>query len=320
MKPLVLVSPDKTNVPLDVTNSLFELAEIEYVKRPYDDRLQDAYAVLVGTEPINSDYLDLAPKLKLVARFGVGYDSVNVKECTLRGIVVTHTPNVLSGAVADHTWALILGFNRHIAYADRYSRNNWARREGRVPFGWDADGKTLGILGLGRIGVEVLKRAQGFPMNVIYHDIARNKKIEQEHNIEYVTFDQLLERSDILTIHTSLSDSTLGMINEYAFEKMKPNALIVNTSRGPVIDEKALIRALLDERIKGAALDVFENEPMNPENPLLKMDNVLLTPHIASATWETRKKMAECAVENIKDFLEGGRPPNIVPEQQGLKF
>lgn len=320
MKPLVLVSPDKTNVPLDVTNPLIELAKVEYVKRPYYDELKDAYAIIVGTEPINSEFLNRAPKLKLVARFGVGYDSVNVNECTLRDIMVTNTPNVLSGAVADHTWALILGFNRHIAHAHIYSRNDWARKEGNVPFGWDTEGKTLGILGLGRIGVEVLKRAQGFPVNVIYHDILRNERLEEEYNVEYVTFDHLLERSDILSINTALTESTHGLINENAFYKMKSSALVVNTSRGPVIDERALIKALQDNRIRGAALDVFEDEPISPDNPLLNMDNVLLTPHIASATWETRRSMAECAVKNVKTFLEGKSPPDLVPEQQGLSF
>jgi len=320
MKPKVLITTDQKNVPVDVSDSLKELADVEYVEKPYDDKLKDAYAVLVGTEPINVEYLEKAPKLKLVARFGVGYDSVDVAECTRRGIMVTHTPDVLSGAVADHMWALILGYNRHIPLADTYTRTRWAKREGYIPFGWDMEGKTLGILGLGRIGLEVLKRAKGFAVDVIYHDITRREDVEETYGVEYVSFDELLARSDILTLHVALTDKTRGIINEEAFSKMKPNAIIVNTSRGPVIDEKALIKALEDKKIAGAALDVFEEEPTPLDNPLLGFDNVVLSPHCASATWETRRKMAVRSVGNVKAFLMGERPPHIVPEQRGVIF
>jgi lactate dehydrogenase-like 2-hydroxyacid dehydrogenase len=320
MKPKVLISPDTNNVPIDVSDTLKELSDVEYVKRPYDEQLKEASAVLVGTEPIGAEYLDKAPNLKLVARFGVGYDSVDVAECTKRGITVTHTPEVLSGGVADHTWALILGYNRHIPLADTFTKTRWAKREGFIPFGRDTEGKTLGILGLGRIGIEVLKRAQGFPVNTIYYDVYRREDLEKEYGIEYVSFDELLARSDILTIHVALTDSTKGIINEEAFSKMKPTALIVNTSRGPVIDEKALIKALEEKKIAGAALDVFEKEPTPLDNPLLKFDNVVLSPHCASATWETRRKMAVRSVGNVKAFLEGMRPPHVVPEQRDVKF
>jgi glyoxylate reductase len=320
MKPKVLITPDTKNVPEDVSETLKELAEVEYVSGNYDDKLKEATAVLVGTGKINAEYLDKAPKLKLVARFGVGYDSVDVEECTRRGVIVTHTPDVLSSGVADHTWALILGFNRHIPLADTYTKTRWEKREGYIPFGWDTEGKTLGILGLGRIGLEVLKRAQGFPVEAIYYDVYRREDLEKEYGVEYVSYDDLLKRSDILTIHTALTDSTRGMINEEAFSKMKPSAIIVNTSRGPVIDEKALIKALKEKKIKGAALDVFEKEPTPLDNPLLKMDNVVLSPHCASATWGTRRKMAVRSVGNIKALLERTRPPHVVPEQRGVTF
>ncbi len=320
MKPKVLISTGTQNVPEDVSDALKEYATVEYVKRPYDEKLKDATAVLVGTEPIGAEYLDQAPKLKLVTRFGVGYDSVDVAECTKRGITVTHTPEVLSSGVADHTWALILSYNRHIPVADAFTRTKWAKREGSLPFGWDTEGKTLGILGLGRIGVEVLKRAQGFPVDTIYYDVYRNEALEQEYGIEYVSFDALLKRSDILTIHVALTDSTHGILNEEAFKKMKTSALIVNTSRGPVIDEKALIKALKEKWIAGAALDVFETEPTPLDNPLLKFSNVVLSPHCASATWETRRKMAVRSVNNVKAYLKGERPPHVVPEQRDLRF
>jgi glyoxylate reductase len=320
MKPKVLVSPDTKNIPIDVTDTLKTLADVKYVQRPYEDILADATAVLVGTESIGGAYLDKAPKLKMVARFGVGYDSVDVDACTKRGIIVTHTPDVLSSGVADHTWALILGYNRHLPLADTYTRTKWANREGYIPFGWDTEGKTLGILGLGRIGTEVLKRAKGFPVETIYYDVYRRKDLEEEYGIKYVSFIELLERSDILTIHLSLQESSLGIIDEKVLEKMKPTALIVNTSRGPIIDEKALIKALQKGKIGGAALDVFAQEPTPLDNPLLKLDNVVLSPHCASATWETRRKMAERSVENVRAFLEGKRPPHVVPEQRDVTF
>jgi len=320
MKRKVLVSPDNQNVPTDVTDPLKRYAEVEYVSRNYEDKLIDAVAVLVGTEPIGASYLDRAQNLKLIARFGVGYDSVDVEECTKRGIIVTNTPDVLSSGVADHTWALILSYNRHMPRADHYTRTKWAKREESFPFGWDTEGKTLGILGLGRIGLEVLKRAKGFPLETIYHDMYRRKDFEKEYGVRYVSFDTLLVESDILTIHVALTPSTRGLIGAPEFEKMKPTALIVNTSRGAVIDEIALIEALKTGKIGGAALDVFEKEPNPLDNPLLKLDNVVLAPHIASATWETRRKMAVKSTGNILAFLEGKRPPNIVPEQRDVKF
>ena len=320
MKPKVLITPDTKNLPTDVSDSLKELAEVQYVTGNYDAELKDATAVLVGTGKVNAEYLDKAPKLKLVARFGVGYDSVDVAECTRRGIYVTHTPDVLSSGVADHTWALILGFNRHIPLADTFTKTKWAKREGYIPFGWEIEEQTLGILGLGRIGLEVLKRAQGFPVKTIYNDLIRREDLEKKYGVEFVSFDELMRRSDILTIHVSLQESSRGIINREALAKMKSSAIIINTSRGPVIVEKALIKALQEKKIKGAALDVYETEPTPLDNPLLKLDNVLLTPHSASAAWETRRKMSVRSVGNVKAFLEGKRPPHVVPEQHEVSF
>jgi lactate dehydrogenase-like 2-hydroxyacid dehydrogenase len=308
------------NIPEDVSDVLKEYADVEYVKRPYDDKLEDVVAILVGSQPINAEFLDKAPDLKLVARFGVGYDSVDVEECTRRGIMVTHTPDVLSSGVADHTWAMILGYSRHIPLADSHTRNRWAKREGSVPFGWDTEGKTLGILGLGRIGLEVLKRSKGFPLNVIYHDLIRREEYEDEYGVEYVGFDDLLERSDILTVHVDLNPSSRSIFGPKEFEKMKPTSVIVNTSRGPVINESALIDALKEGKIGGAALDVFEKEPTPLDNPLLSLPNVLATPHIASASWETRRKMAVRSTGNVMSYLRGEMPPHIVPEQRDVEF
>ena len=321
MKPRVLISTGLKNIPEDVSDVLKEYANVEYVSRPYHDRLgDDVAAVLVGTEPVNAEYLDKAPKIKLVARFGVGYDSVDVDECTKRGIMASHTPEVLSSGVADHTWALILGYTRHISFADTYAKTRWEKRDGSVPFGWDTEGKTLGILGLGRIGLEVLKRAQGFPLDVVYHDVVRKEKVEEKYGVRYVDFDELLSSSDVLTIHVDLNKTSRKLINAEALSKMKPSALIVNTSRGPVIDESALTEALENGTIGGAALDVFETEPTPLSNKLLSMPNVLATPHIASASWGTRRKMAVRSVGNVLSYLKGERPPHIVPEQRGTDF
>ncbi|HUV33685.1 MAG TPA: D-glycerate dehydrogenase [Candidatus Desulfaltia sp.] len=320
MKPLVLISSDTMNVPEEVSATLKPMADVTYVKAPYDELLQKARALLVGGEKVNEEYLRKAPKLGIAARFGVGYDSVDVEACTRRKVYVTHTPDVLSGAVADHTWALILGFMRRIPEADRNVREHWAKRDRRLAFGWDMEGKTLGILGLGRIGTEVLKRAQGFNVDLAYNDVVRREALEKRYGVRRLSFDELLEASDILSIHVPLLPSTRGIIGDEALSKMKATAVVVNTSRGQVIDEKALYRALRERRIRGAALDVFEEEPTPLDNPLLTLDNMVVTPHCASATWETRRKMAETAVGNIKAFLEGRRPPNVVPEQRGVSF
>ncbi|MES0324703.1 MAG: D-glycerate dehydrogenase [Candidatus Bathyarchaeia archaeon] len=320
MRPKVLISPDTMNIPEDVSDVLKEYADVKYVKRPYDDKLDGVVAILVGTQPINAEFLNKAPDLKLVARFGVGYDSVDVEECTRRGIMATHTPEVLSSGVADHTWAMILSYYKHISLAGSHTRKRWAKRDGSVPFGWDTEGKTIGILGLGRIGLEVLKRSRGFPVKVIYHDVIRKEKLETEYGVEYVGFDELLKRSDILTIHVDLNPSSRGILGPEEFDKMKPTSLVVNTSRGPVINESALIDALRDGKIGGAALDVFETEPTPLDNPLLSMPNVLVTPHIASASWETRRKMAVRSTGNVLSYLKGERPPHIVPEQRDKEF
>ena len=320
MKPLVLISPGTLNVPEDVSSTLKDIAEVVYLKGDLDEHIAEASALLVSGERIDAEFLAKAPKLGVAARFGVGYDSVDVEACTARKVYATHTPDVLSGGVADHTWALILGFMRRIPEADAYTRTAWAKRERRLPFGWDMEGKVLGILGLGRIGSEVLKRSQGFDVETMYHDLVEKPGLEERYGVKRVDFDTLLRTSDILTVHVPLTPLTRGMIGAEELGKMKPSAVLVNTSRGPVIDEKALTEALKRKQIRGAALDVFIKEPTPLENPLLELDSVVVTPHYASATWETRRKMAETAVANIRAYLEGRRPPNIVPEQRDAVF
>ena len=320
MKPKVLVSTGKLNFPEDLAESLRPLADVAYVQGDYAEQLREATAVVVSMEAVNDAYLAKAPKLKVVARFGVGYDTVDVEACTRRKVYVTYTPDVLSAAVADITWALILGFMRRIPEADRFTREEWGKRARGLPFGWDISGKTLGFLGLGRIGREAAKRAQGFDVRMIYRDIVPKPELERLYGVKPVGFEELLRTSDILSIHVPLLPSTRHIIGRKDLAMMKPTAIIINTSRGPVIDQDALTEALKTRRIAGAALDVFEEEPIPLTHPLLKLDNLVVTPHIASATRETRRRMAERCAESVRALLEGKRPPFMVPEQGNVSF
>jgi glyoxylate reductase len=315
----VLVGAGKINFPEDLADGLSDIAEVVYEsprEESYLEELKEASAIIAGMETVNDDFLDKAPNLGLVARFGVGYDSVDVEACTKRGIHVTHTPGVLSGAVADLTWGLILSQMRGILESDGHVRDGWAERTRRLPLGHDTEGKTLGIVGLGRIGIEVAKRAQGFDVDVVYYDVYRREDLEESMGVRYMELDDLLNASDIVTIHVLLIPSTRHLISAREFELMKEDAIIINTSRGPVIDQAALIEALKKGQIGGAALDVFEEEPLPAGDELAKLENTVLTSHIGSATVETRRKMAEVDAVNVRAFLEGKTPPNLVPEQR----
>jgi glyoxylate reductase len=320
MKQRVLVSYGKDNFPDEVADKLRPFAEVLRVSGDYSEQLKEATVLLASGERVNDDFLKRAPMLKLVSRFGVGYDTVDVDACTRKGVYVCHTPDVLSDAVADLTWAFILGWMRHIPEADKYTREEWGKKQKGFPFGWDVGGKTLGFLGLGRIGTEVVKRGRGFGVKLIYYDVVRRQDLEAQYDINYVTFEELLKTSDIITVHVPLIPSTKGILSTRQFQMMKRSALIINTSRGPVIDQKALTEALKAKLIAGACLDVFEFEPIPLLEELLKMENVIVTPHMASATWETRRKMAERCAESIKGYLEGKRPPFTVPEQKSVTF
>ena len=315
----VLVGAGKINFPEDLADGLSDIAEVVYespMGESYFDELKEADAIIAGMETVDDDFLDKAPRLGIVARFGVGYDSVDVEACTKRGVHVTHTPGVLSGAVADLTWGLILSQMRGILESDGHVRDGWAERTRRLPLGRDTEGKTLGIVGLGRIGVEVAKRAQGFDVDVLYYDVYRREGLEESMGIRYVGLDELLKASDIVTIHVLLIPSTRHLIGAREFELMKEDAIIINTSRGPVIDQAALVEALKSGQIGGAALDVFEEEPLPAGDELAELGNTVLTSHIASATVETRRKMAEVDAVNVRAYLEGKTPPNLVPEQR----
>ena len=265
------------------------------------------------TDAVDREVLQSAPNLKVVANFGVGVDHIDVRAASDLGIVVTNTPGVLTETTADLAWSLLMAAARRIVEADRFMRSRQFTAWGpKMLLGHDVYGKTLGIIGLGRIGQAIARRARGFSMKVIFTDAGRVKDdVICELGVTRVSLEELLRTSDYITLHVPLIPQTTHMLNDGAFAMMKPSSVVINTSRGPVIDEKALVRALRNGRIAGAALDVFEHEPqVEPE--LLEMNNVVLAPHIGSGSYETRLKMSEMAADNLLSVLKGQRPPNMV--------
>jgi len=265
------------------------------------------------TERVDRHLLDAAPRLKVVANMAVGYDNIDVAECTRRGIVVTNTPGVLTETTADLAFALILAAARRVTEAERYLRQGqWKTWSPMLLTGVDVHGATLGIVGLGRIGEAVARRARGFSMRVLYANRSARPEVEAALGIERRGLDELLKSSDFVSIHVPLNDSTRHLIGERELNLMKPMAVLVNTSRGPVVNERDLYRALKDRRIFAAGLDVFDTEPIRSDNPLLELDNVVLLPHIGSASIATRTQMAVMAARNLTQVLAGQTPQNPV--------
>jgi len=265
------------------------------------------------TDRIDAALMDSAPGLELIANVAVGFDNIDVGAATERNIVVTNTPGVLTDTTADLAFSLMLSAARRIAEADRFLRSGqWHQWEIDMLCGHDIHQHTLGILGLGRIGRAVARRARGFDMRVIYHDAARaSAEEERESGIEFADRETLFRESDFLSIHVPLNEQTRHVVGRNEFELMKPTAVLVNTSRGPVVDERALADALASGEIASAGLDVFEAEPeVDPR--LLELENVVLVPHIGSASIKTRTRMCTMAAENVAAFLAGKRPPNPV--------
>jgi lactate dehydrogenase-like 2-hydroxyacid dehydrogenase len=259
-------------------------------------------------DKIDSGIMDAAgSNLRIISCYSVGYDHVDIKEAEKRKIIVTNTPNVLANTTADLTFSLILSAARNIVNADSHVRNgSW--KFGWTPdlfLGYDVYGSTLGIIGLGEIGTLVAKRAKGFGMDVLYYSNNRNLKIESELSISYVSLEELLQRSDFVSIHVSLNKSSFYMIDESKIKLMKKTAFLINTSRGKVINEQHLIKALRDKQIAGVGLDVYEDEPITTSNPLIQMPQTVLLPHMGSATYKTRSKMAEVSANNIVNSLIG---------------
>jgi glyoxylate reductase len=265
------------------------------------------------TDRVDAELLEAAPKLRVVANMAVGYDNIDVPAATARKIPVTNTPGVLTETSADMAWALLMSTARRIVEADRFTRDGkWKTWGPMLLLGQDVHHATLGLIGMGRIGAEVAKRARGFDMRILYHSRTRKPELERDLGIEPVALDDLLRQSDFVSIHTPLTEETRGLIGARELSLMKPTSILINTSRGPVVDQRALAEALQAGRIFGAGLDVFEVEPLPMDDPLLKLENVVIPPHIASASFATRGKMARMAAENCLAVLEGRRPANPV--------
>ncbi len=264
------------------------------------------------TDPIDAEVIDSASRLKMIANYAVGYDNIDIKAATERGIPVSNTPDVLTDTTAEMAWALLFAVTRRIVEGDRFCRegkfNGW---DPMLMLGYDISGKTLGVIGAGRIGTSFALKSKGFSMKVLYNSRHRNEVLERELNAEKVSLEDLLRRSDFISLHVPLTSDTYHLIGEKELKIMKESAILINTSRGAVIDEKFLIKALKNHWIWGAGLDVYEYEPIIPQE-LKGLDNVVLQPHSASATFETRSKMAEVAARNLLIGLKGEKPPNCV--------
>lgn len=276
-----------------------------------------AHGVLsLPTDHVDAKFMDsIGPQLKVISNYAVGYDNIDLKEAAKRNMTVTNTPGVLTEAVAEHTVALILAIARRIVEADKFMRSGkYKGFEPDLLLGTELQGGILGIIGCGKIGLEVAKKMyMGFGMQVRYYDKASRQEAENACGATPVSLAHLLHQSDVVSIHLPLLPSTYHFISEKHLRVMKPSAYLINTARGAIVDEKALVKALRQRWIQGAALDVFENEPKLALG-LAKLQNVILTPHIASATKEARGKMSEVAAQNIIAVLSGEKPIGLVEE------
>lgn len=279
-------------------------------------RAKGATVILsILTDKMDAQLFDVAgPSLKMIANYAVGFDNIDLKEAAKRGIVVTNTPGTeIAETVAEHTIAMIFALAHRLIEADRFARaGKYIGWGPQMLLGTDVVGKTLGIVGSGLIGMDLVERMfDGFGVKIVYTDVKRNEKIEKDELAEFLTLDELLKRSDFVSIHVPLLPTTRHLIGAKQLRLMKKTAFLINTSRGPVVDEAALITALQKKQIAGAGIDVYEFEPKIPL-ALRKLDNVVITPHTASATIETRQAMSQRAAENIVAFLDGKVPPNAV--------
>jgi len=272
-----------------------------------EKEVADVDAIL-GANRWTAELMDKAPRIRLIALTSVGFDIVDVAAATERGIIVTNTAGSLTDTVADLTFALVLAVARKVCELERWLRAGQWKSVGVTPMARDVHHATLGIIGLGRIGAAVADRARGFHMKVLYYDMVRRMDLERQYGYEFADLDTLLRESDFVTVNTALTPEARGMIGEAELAKMKPTAFLINTARGGVVDEQALIRALEAGRIAGAGLDVFESEPVDLANPLLKMENVVALPHVGSATEVTRQAMVDLAADNVLAVLQG-KPP-----------
>ncbi len=324
MRPKVLVTRKVFDEVLNLLGKHFDIEsnqrDVPFSPIQLVKRLQGkAGAVTLLTDIIDDRLLAQCPELKVVCNVAVGFNNIDVKACTRRGVMASNTPGVLDDTTADFTWCLLLSTARRVVEADNFFRSGKWKGWGLMQFlGHDVHHKTLGIVGFGRIGKGVARRAKGFDMRVIYTDVQRtDEATEREYSVMYVDKRTLLRESDFVSLHVPLFPETTHYVSHAEFALMKRTAILINASRGPVLDEKALVKAVKEGKIAGAGLDVYEKEP-KCERGLLGMKNVVLAPHIASASIETRAKMATMAAQNCIAGLSGQRPPNLLnPEVLG---
>ena len=311
-------------LPGDAIERLRQAADVrvwpEELPPPRDVLLREAAVadgiVALVTDRIDTELMDAAPRLRVVSSMAVGYDNIDVAEATRRAILVTNTSGILTDTTADFAFALLMAAARRVVEADRYTRQGrWKTWGPQILLGQDIHGACLGIVGLGAIGLEVAKRARGFGMRILYHDHRRRPREERRYDLIHTELDQLLREADFVSLHVPLTNETRHLIGERELSLMKPTAILVNTARGPVVDQRALYRFLKERRIAAAALDVTEVEPIPMDDPLLTLDNVIIAPHIGSASVVTRTRMASVAADNLLAALRGEEPPNCVNRQ-----
>lgn len=278
------------------------------------DKVRDIDGLLcLLTDKIDKEVLDAAGKLKAIGNYAVGFDNIDIVEATKRGIAVTNTPGVLTETTADLAFSLMMAAARNIVTGDRYVRNGLWQTWGPLLFlGTDIHESTIGIIGMGRIGQSMAKRAFGFGMRILYHSRAPVEEVGKLYGAQHVSLDQLLQESDFVSVHVPYTPKTEKLIGARELNIMKKEAILINTARGPIIDELALVEALQKGVIAGAGLDVFHTEPINKDHPLCRLDNAVIVPHIGSASFRTRTKMATMAASGIIHVLTGRKPDNIV--------
>ena len=314
-----------SQIDADIQNKLEQHYDVAYIQPKLGDvnrqllqQIQDADGMIGAGRLLNRDNLATATRLKVISSVSVGYDNYELDYLNEKNIYLSHTPHVLTETTADLAFTLLMSAARKVAYLDHWTKQGqWQRTVGEAQFGLDIFGKTLGIIGLGHIGAAVARRGfYGFNMNILYHNRREKPELAQGLNAQYSDLDELLQRSDFVVIAVDLNADSKALITAAELAKMQPHAVLVNISRGSVIDEQALIDALKAKQIFAAGLDVYQKEPLK-ESELFQLDNVVTLPHVGSATAATRKKMAELAYQNLVDALEGRVPRYVVnPEFQ----
>ncbi len=319
-KPKVFIA---NKIPSEVENYISRFCDYEkweseetITRKDLLENLHDKEGILLNGFHIDEELLKYAPKLRIVSNNSVGYNNFDIDVMKSKGIIGTNTPGVLDNTVADLIFGLMLSTSRRIAELDRYVKEcKWKPQDNTNLFGLDMHHSTIGIIGMGRIGEKVAKIAKlGFDMEVLYYNRRRKIDTEEKLGVKYQDFESLLKKSDFIILMTPLTEETYHLIGDKEFSLMKNNAIFINASRGQTVNEEALIKALQNKKIFGAGLDVYEEEPINYDNPLLKLSNVVTVPHIGSATEKTRFDMAMLAAKNLVMGLSGETPPNIVPE------